>query len=167
LNAKESGEMKTAADILTEKGTPMLVTVPADSSIEEAVRRMVEKNIGAILVTRNDVIAGIWTERDFLRESLSTGFDPKTARIGEFMQQDLKSAQADTPLIQLQEMFLGLFIRHILIKKEDRYLGLLSIGDVLRASLLEKDQEIRELNQIASWEYYENWGWHRKYKAGK
>jgi len=159
--------MKTAEDILKEKGTPLMVTIPEDRTIYEAIEKMAEKRIGAILAARNDVIAGIWTERDYLQNSLEPGFDPNTAKIRDYMQSELKSTPADTPLIQLQEMFLGLFIRHLLIKKEDRYLGLLSIGDVLRASLLEKDQEIKELNQIASWEYYENWGWHRKYKAKK
>jgi len=159
--------MKTAEDILKEKGTPLLVSMPEDHTIHDAIQKMAEKHIGALLVTRNDVIVGIWSERDFLRNSLEPGFDPKKAKIKDYMQSELKSAQAETPIIQLQEMFLGLFIRHILIKKQDRYLGLLSIGDVLRASLLEKDQEIKELNQIASWEYYENWGWHKKYKAKK
>ena len=159
--------MKTAEDILQEKGTPLMVTIPEDRTVFEAIQKMAEKHIGAILVSKNDVIVGIWSERDYVRNSLAPGFDPKTAKMKDYMQSELKAAQADTPLIQLQEMFLGLFIRHILIKKEDRYLGLLSIGDVLRASLLEKDQEIKELNQIASWEYYENWGWHRKYKAKK
>lgn len=159
--------MKTAEDILKEKGTPLMVTIPEERTIFEAIEKMAEKHIGAVLAARNDVIVGIWTERDYLQNSLEPGFDPKSAVIKDYMQSELKSAQADTPIIQLQEMFLGLFIRHILIKKEDRYLGLLSIGDVLRASLLEKDHEIKELNQIASWEYYENWGWHRKYKAKK
>jgi signal-transduction protein with cAMP-binding, CBS, and nucleotidyltransferase domain len=59
-------------------------------------------------------------------------------------------------------MFLGLFIRHVLIEKEGEYIGLLSIGDILRANMLEQDQKIKELNAVASWEYYENWGWDRK-----
>ncbi|MBW2711538.1 MAG: hypothetical protein JRC58_06540 [Deltaproteobacteria bacterium] len=56
---------------------------------------------------------------------------------------------------------MGLFIRHILIEKDGDYIGLLSIGDVLRATLIDQDRQIKELNKIASWEYYENWGWHR------
>jgi len=56
----------------------------------------------------------------------------------------------------------GLFIRHIIVEKNGRYIGLLSIGDVLRASLMEQDLQIKELNAMASWEYYENWGWDRK-----
>ena len=78
------------------------------------------------------------------------------------MQSKLHSANFDTSVEQLEEMFLGLYIRHILIKKQDRFIGLLSIGDVLRASLLDKDKQIKKLNSIASWQYYENWGWDRK-----
>jgi hypothetical protein len=59
-------------------------------------------------------------------------------------------------------MFLGLFVRHLLIEKDDAYIGLLSIGDVLRASLLKKDQQFKDLNAFVSWEYYENWKWGRK-----
>lgn len=157
--------MKTAEDILNEKRTPKMVSVPADTPIAEVVRLMVKSNIGAMLVRGNDRITGIWTERDFLRIALEPGFDPHAARVGDHMKTNLKSAPHDTPIISLLEMFLGLFIRHILIQKQDDYIGLLSTGDVLRASLLEKDREIRELNKIASWGYYENWGWDRKFKT--
>jgi hypothetical protein len=61
-------------------------------------------------------------------------------------------------------MFLGLYLRHLPIKKDDRFLGMVSIGDVLRANLLEKDRKIKELNSMASWQYYENWGWDRTKK---
>jgi hypothetical protein len=64
-------------------------------------------------------------------------------------------------------MFLGLFVRHILVTRKRETIGLLSIGDVMRASLLEKDLELRKLTAIASWEYYENWGWERKWKPPK
>ena len=74
-----------------------------------------------MLVTKKDKIIGIWTERDLLRNTLETGFDPKTARIGDYMITDLKFASYDTPIIKLQEKFLGLYIRHILIKKKKKY----------------------------------------------
>ncbi len=67
-----------------------------------------------------------------------------------------------TSILKIKEMFLGLFIRHILVEKDGDYIGLLSIGDVLRAGLVAKDLQIKELNAIGSWEYYENWGWPRK-----
>jgi len=60
-------------------------------------------------------------------------------------------------LFKLEEMFLGLFLRHILIEKDGEYIGMLSIGDVLRAGLLEKDRQFKEINDFVSWDYYENW----------
>jgi predicted transcriptional regulator len=78
------------------------------------------------------------------------------------MSSPLHCAPHDATLTTLQEMFLGLFVRHIPIKKKEKFIGMVSIGDVLRANLLEKDQQIKELNSMASWQYYENWGWERK-----
>jgi len=79
----------------------------------------------------------------------------------------LFTAPVDTPILKLQEMFLGLFTRHILITQGRKTVGLLSIGDVMRAGLLEKDTQIRDLTAMSSWEYYENWGWDRKLKPPK
>jgi len=61
-------------------------------------------------------------------------------------------------------MFLGLFIRHIPVEKDGDDIGLLCIGDVLRAGLFAQDLQIKELNAIGSWEYCENWRWPRKKK---
>jgi CBS domain-containing protein len=123
---------------------------------------MVSNNIGAIVVEEAGKIAGIWSERDFLRNSLIPGFDPARTPVGEHMTRKLHSAPHDTSLDRLQEMYLGLFVRHLFIEKNDRFIGLLSIGDVLRATLIEKDRRIRELNEIVSWDYYEDWKWEKR-----
>lgn len=154
--------MKTAEDILNDKGPGPAITVSPDRTLSEAIAKMNEANIGAMLIKESGEIVGIWTERDLLRSANQPDFNPKTAAIGDHMKSKLHCADFDTPVEQLLEMFIGLFIRHIVIKKEGRFIGLLSIGDVLRASLLEKDGEIKKLNAIASWQYYENWGWDRK-----
>ncbi|GBC62595.1 CBS domain-containing protein [Desulfonema ishimotonii] len=155
--------MKTAEDIVLEKNKEM-VCVPSDLTIRETLRRMVNSKIGAILVREKNAIVGIWTERDLMRNMVMPGFNPDTDRIGDFMTAPVRSVPSDTPLLRLKEMFIGLFIRHLLVEKAGKYIGLLSIGDILRASLLEKDRQIKELNAIASWEYYENWGWDRQKK---
>jgi signal-transduction protein with cAMP-binding, CBS, and nucleotidyltransferase domain len=155
--------MKTAGDILNDKKRDM-VTVRPEETIREALGRMQVNRIGAVLVKRADKIVGIWTERDLARDVLKQGFDLDTAKVEDHMTTRLFSAPVDTPILKLQEMFLGLFIRHILITQGRKTVGLLSIGDVMRASLLEKDTQIRDLTAMASWEYYENWGWDRKLK---
>ncbi len=156
--------MKTAGDILNDKKRDM-VTIRPDQTIREALERMQVNRIGAILVKRGEKIVGIWSERDLARDILKQGFDIDTALVENYMSTRLYTAPDDTPILKLQEMFLGLFIRHILIIHRRKTVGLLSIGDVMRAGLLEKDTQIRDLTAMASWEYYENWGWDRKLKA--
>jgi signal-transduction protein with cAMP-binding, CBS, and nucleotidyltransferase domain len=158
--------MKTAGDILNDKKRDMVAVRP-EQTIREALEHMQVNRIGAILVKRGDKIVGIWTERDLARDILKRGFDIDTAKVGDHMTTRLYTAPDDTPLLKLQEMFLGLFIRHILITQRRKTIGLLSIGDVMRASLLDKDTQIRDLTAMASWEYYENWGWDRKLKLPK
>ena len=155
--------MKTAGDILTDKNRDM-VTVRPEQTLREALERMQVNRIGAILVKRAEKIVGIWTERDLARDILKRGFDIDTAIVENYMSTRLYTAPDDTPILKLQGMFLGLFIRHILITQRRRTVGLLSIGDVMRAILLEKDAQIKDLTAMASWDYYENWGWDRKLK---
>jgi CBS domain-containing protein len=154
--------MKTAEDILNDKAPGAIISVTPDQTVSEAIAKMDDANVGAILIEKEGEIVGIWTERDLLRATNQPDFRPNEIAIGDQMKSHLHCANHDTSVEQLEEMFLGLFIRHILIYKNDRFIGLLSIGDVLRASLLEKDRQIKKLNSLASWQYYENWGWDRK-----
>jgi CBS domain-containing protein len=154
--------MKTALDILNQKARVSLFTVSPQETVKKAIEQMVAKRVGAILVEEDNRIIGIWTERDLLNNMTNSGFDPERDPVRDYMSSPLKKVTHDTPLVVLEEMFLGLFIRHILVEKDNRYVGLLSIGDVIRASLLEKDGKIKELNSIASWEYYEDWCWKKK-----
>ena len=158
--------MKTAGDIINDKKRDMVAVRP-EQTLREALERMQVNRIGAILVKRAEKVVGIWTERDLARDVLKPGFDIDSARVEDHMTTRLFTAPEDTPLLKLEEMFLGLFTRYILVMHRRKAIGLLSIGDVLRASLLEKDSQIKDLNAVASWEYYENWGWDRKLKPLK
>jgi CBS domain-containing protein len=150
--------MKTAEQMINEKGNH-LISVSPNTSIYDALRLMIEKQIGAILVKKGDEIVGIWTERDLMRNTVTAGFDARKAKIADYMTTGLKSAPASDTVYMLKDKFLGLKLRHLLIEKEGKYIGLLSIGDVIKASIQEKDQELKNLNAMVSWEYYENWRW--------
>ena len=153
--------MKTAEDIVKDKKSD-IVSISYDRTVQHACQLMVEKKIGAILVRKEDNYVGIWTERDLLRNMTASGFDPETAQIGDYMTTPLHSVSHDTPIHKIEEMFLGLFVRHLPVDKEGETIGMLSVGDVLRASLLQKEREFQELNEFVNWEYYENWKWGRK-----
>ena len=152
--------MKTAEDIIKDKHRD-IVYISWDQTVRQACRKMVDNKIGAILVKKDDEFVGIWSERDLLRNITAEGFDPNTTKVGDYMTSPLRTASHRTHIYKLEEMFLGLFLRHILIEKDGEYIGMLSIGDVLRAGLLEKDRQFKEINDFVSWDYYENW------KAGR
>jgi signal-transduction protein with cAMP-binding, CBS, and nucleotidyltransferase domain len=153
--------MKTAEEILQEKDIE-IISVSHDTSIIDALHIMIKNQIGAILIKQNDEITGIWTERDLMRNTVSANFNPQEAKIGDYMTTGLISAPHTDTVYQLLDKFLGMRLRHLLIKKEEKYIGLLSTGDVIKASLQQKDQELKDLNAIVSWEYYENWRWQPK-----
>ena len=158
LAEKRSLNMLNAEDILKVKGEEVL-SVTADATIRDALALMVERKVGSTLVAEGDRFVGIWTERDLMRNSLETDFDPRTARIGDYMVTGLRFAPHTDTVYDLMDKFLGLRLRHLLVKKGEEYIGLLSVGDVVKSCLREKTREFEELHAVVSWEYYEEWGY--------
>ena len=150
--------MKTADDIIRAKGGD-IISVSAETVVLDALKKMTLHKVGAILVTRGDQPVGIWTERDLMRNILDSAFDPKTALIAEVMTKTLIYAPHTDTVYNLMDKFLGLRVRHLLIEKDGKMIGMISSGDVMKASIQEKDQELKQLNSMVGWEYYENWGW--------
>ena len=151
----------TAEDVLAEKGSEMISVTP-EASIYDALTRMAERNIGAILVEQNGEFLGIWTERDLVRNSLTEGFDLKTARISDFMTKELVSVPHDTPLFKIADVFLGKRVRRLLVIRDGQYIGLLTAGDAIRAALVAREEELRKVEAFAQLEYYDEWRWKRK-----
>lgn len=147
---------RTARDILKEKGGHM-VTINADATVYQALTVMTQNSVGSIVVVDEEKIIGIWTERDLMFRVLEEGFDPKTATIQENMSVKLISANVEEQAFQLYDKFLGRRIRHLLIEEDGEYIGLLSVGDVMKANLQQKSEEYEQLNHMVSLEYYENW----------
>lgn len=148
--------IRTARDILQEKSGHM-VTVSTEATIYQAVKIMSQNRIGAIVVVDEGRIVGIWTERDLMYRVLNEDFDPKTELISESMTTNLISANMDDQAFQLYDKFLGRRIRHLLIEEHGEFVGILSVGDVMRANLQQRAEEYKDLNEMVSLEYYENW----------
>lgn len=153
--------MYTAENILYEKGHKIIST-DKETLIKDALKLMVENKIGSMVVTDNDKIAGIWTERDLMRNVIDESFNLDNAKIGDHMTTSLRSAPHDASLIQLLDIFLGKRFRHLLIEKNGEFIGILSMGDVIKADLNKKTAELKELKATVSWEYYENWRFEKK-----
>jgi signal-transduction protein with cAMP-binding, CBS, and nucleotidyltransferase domain len=158
--------MKTAGDIASEKGTH-IISVPHDTSIHDALVTMIENKIGAVVVTRSEEPVGVWSSRDLMRNAVVEDFDPKTARIEDYMSSPILTAPSTDTSFELMDKFLGLHVNHLLVEQDGEYITMLSSGDVMKATIQEKTEELEELNTIVSWEYYEAWKWNsgRKSKA--
>jgi len=152
--------MNSAEEIVKDKKRET-VFISHNETILKACQVMVDSKIGALLVKKQDEFVGIWTERDLLRNITTPGFDPETARIGDYMTAPLHKVPHTTQLHKLEELLLGLFVRHLLVEKEGKFIGLISIGDILRANLLEKEERFKECNAYVTWEHYEKWRYGR------
>lgn len=148
--------MNTAEEIIKDKHRK-IVSISRDQTVHQGCQKMVDCKIGAILVKQDDKYVGIWTERDLLRKMTEEGFDPRTEKIGDHMSTPLKTAPHSTRIHKLQEMMLGLYLRHLPIEKDGEFIGMLSIGDILRASLIDMDHQLKEINAFVTWDFYENW----------
>jgi signal-transduction protein with cAMP-binding, CBS, and nucleotidyltransferase domain len=71
----------------------------------------------------------------------------------------LKYASRNDSVYQLQDKFLGMRLRHLLIKKKRDCIGIISTGDVMRMLLNDMQEQLDEATTLASWQYYENWRW--------
>ena len=150
--------MKTANDMIQEKGSDLLC-VPVGTTLWKALEKMNARNVGAILVTRDEKPVGIWTERDLMRNVLDAGCDLKRSLIEDYMTKDLIFAPHTDTVYNLMDKFLGLRVRHLLIEKDGETIGMVSGGDVMKASIQEKDGELKQLNTMVGWDYHENWCW--------
>lgn len=89
--------------------------------------------------------------------ALEEGFDARTALLKDKISENLISANADEVVYQLYDKFLGKRIRHLMIEDGGEFIGLISVGDVMKANLQQKAEEFADLNHKVSLEYYENW----------
>jgi len=152
--------MTPAQKILSEKSGG-IIGVPPETTVSEALQRMAEHRVGAIVVLEGETPIGIWTSRDLMRNILLADFDPQKDPIAKYMQTHLKTALHTATAYEMMDKFLGLRVNHLLIEKDGRYIGLLSSGDVMKAAIQEKTEELKSLQSMVSWEYYEEWRWKR------
>ncbi|MDP4291233.1 MAG: CBS domain-containing protein [Bacteroidota bacterium] len=136
--------MGNVRDILKSKDNP-LVTVSPYITVFEALEKMVEKNIGALLVTENEKLTGILTERDYARKVILQGKTSKETRVNEVMTQNLITVSPDNTLEDCMQYMTNKFIRHLPVVENDKLIGIVSIGDVVKYIINEQRYIIEHL----------------------
>ena len=132
------------AEILEEKGGDVL-EIDGESSVFEAVQLMVENNVGSLLVTERGEVAGIVTERDYLRRVTLEG-RTEEAPVREIMSAPLVVATLETTVDECMAMMTDRRIRHIPVVEGEKVVGLVSIGDLVKFKSKLQTFEIQFLN---------------------
>ncbi|GEL09930.1 CBS domain-containing protein [Flavobacterium glycines] len=133
----------TVNQILSTKGNDVY-SVVSSISVYDAIKIMSEKNVGAILVIEEGQLKGIFSERDYARKVILKDKSSKTTMIKEIMVSNVFTVQPTDDLDNCMEMMISRRIRHLPVVEDDKVIGLISIGDVVKC-IIEKQKETIQL----------------------
>jgi CBS domain-containing protein len=136
--------MNRVKEILDEKGHDVL-QIEAESSVYEAVQQMVNAGVGSLLVTEAGDVAGIFTERDYLRRMTLEGRDDKDTAVRDVMSSPLVVVTPDTPIDECMAMMTDRRIRHLPVVDDSDVVGVVSIGDIVKFKSKQQSFEIKYL----------------------
>jgi CBS domain-containing protein len=132
------------AEILEDKGGEVL-KIDADASVFEAVERMVENNVGSLLVTEGGEITGIVTERDYLRRVTLEAREERETPVREIMSSPLIVVTPETTIDECMALMTDRRIRHLPVVEDGTVVGLVSIGDLVKFQSRQQTFEIQYL----------------------
>ena len=131
--------MTTVRKIIDEKARNDVYTVPSDETVLTALEEMSKSNVGALLVTENEKIVGIFTERDYARQGEIKGKFAKDTLIREMMSRDLVMVKPETLLTECAELMYKHHVRHLPIVEKGQVVGIVSIRRLAEA-LIEQEK---------------------------
>ena len=141
--------MSRVSEILRGKGADVL-KIDASATVFEALTKVVEKNVGSILVTEGDEIVGIMTERDYLRKIAVQGRTSYDTQVGEIMSAPLVYVTPETTIEESMAIMTDRRIRHLPVVEDDEVIGIVSIGDVVKFQSREQTFQIQYLTEYIS-----------------
>ena len=144
--------MSTVSEILDLKGG-MVLSVEANETVFDAINLMAQLNIGAILVQNGDTISGIFTERDYLQKIALKSLVSQETRVGDVMTSPVISADPNDSIQKCMETMTTCRCRHLPVVENGKLLGIVSIGDLVKRMLDEKESEVEQLNQYITGTY--------------
>jgi CBS domain-containing protein len=142
--------MKTAAQILRSKPDQTVHTMGPTASVYEAVRLMADKNIGALVVVQGDEVVGIVSERDYARKIVLMARSSKDTLLGEIMSSPVMYVHPDQTSDECMALMTENRLRHLPVMDGGRLIGLVSIGDLVKATISEQQFIIEQLEHYIS-----------------
>lgn len=135
--------MAMVKDLLQAKFTQVWYVTP-NSTVKDALKLMAEQQIGAVLVVEAGKIVGVFSERDFARRAIQNGVGMDTP-VGELMAHPVYYVTPDQSVESCMALMTQKRFRHLPVIDQGKLIGVISIGDVVRQLILEKDTTIQSL----------------------
>jgi CBS domain-containing protein len=136
--------MAIVRDLLKIKGNQVWSVAP-ETSVKDALKLMADKDIGALLVMSKEKIVGIFSERDFARHMVSVDELSETMLTQDLMSQPVFFANPDQSIEECMAVMTVKHFRHLPVLEEDQLIGMISIGDVVKQLISEKEITIKGL----------------------
>ncbi len=144
--------MSTIHDVLGRKGGAVL-TVNSSVSVLDAINTMSEANIGAIVIQDDSQPLGIFTERDYMRKIALKGLSSATTEVAEVMSSPLITVDIGESVHVAMETMTECRCRHLVIMDKESMVGIVSLGDMVKHMLQDKEAEVEQLSQYIAGSY--------------
>lgn len=136
--------MTNVRHILQEKGGG-LWSVSPETNVFDALLLMAEKNCGALVVLEGEVLVGIFSERDYARKIILKGRKSRETPVSEIMSTEVTSVHPGQSVDECMTLMTEKRIRHLPVLDQNKLLGVISIGDVVKAVISEREFTIKQL----------------------
>jgi CBS domain-containing protein len=141
--------MRRVKRILEAKGYDIWHIEPA-ASVYEAIHLLAEKQIGALLVMENDQLVGIFSERDYARQIILMNRSSESTKVQDIMTKEVLRVQPNAEIEDCMSLMTEKRIRHLPVVEDDKVIGMISIGDLVRAVIAEQQSTINNLEKYIS-----------------
>lgn len=128
-------------------------TIHPDAMAYDALQLMSDKNVGALLVVRDDELVGIFSERDYARKVILKGKSSKITTVGELMTHPVYYVTPDMTMDDCMALMVGRRVRHLPVMEDKKIAGVVSIGDVVNRIITEQQIKIRDLESYITGGY--------------
>jgi len=136
--------MRTVKDLLKEKGTHVYA-ISEDATVYEALQKMAEKNVGALMVKRGDRFTGLISERDYARKVILKGKFSRDVPVSEIMSTQMIRIGPDEDVEACMEHMTHKHVRHLPVFDGEQLMGIISIGDIVKSIIEHKEEIIEQL----------------------
>jgi len=139
----------TVGSILKHKGSEVWFVTP-DQTVYEAIERMADKAVGALLVVLDGKLVGIISERDYARKVILKGRSSRTTLVKEIMTSPVIFVTPAQAVDECMDIMTRNRIRHLPIMENEKVLGVVSIGDLVKWAVSEQEETIEHLQNYIS-----------------